>query len=800
MSNSDVRVLPTHGASFSACTHCGLPVLSTSWGEFCCSGCRAAYNVLRDFGLGAYYDRRRVDPEQRPLRPDVSDADITDYAPWTCVHDDGTCTLHLMVEGLHCAACVWVIESLLGRQSSVMSARLNMTTHRLVVRWKGSADAIRHLLIPVFQVGYHLVPYNPEHLRSRHEQAEQELLRCIAIAGFATANVMLLSVSVWAGIDMGPGTRDFFHWLSALFVFPATAWCLQPFMRSALSALQRGQTNMDVPITIGVLLTLCVSMWETINSRPHAYFDAAITLLFFLLIGRYLDLRARGRARAAAEHLLVLGHRPLTIEHPDGSRAVSLPAHVKPGMIVLVAAGDRIGVDGVVDTGTSEVDTSLLTGETLPKPVVPGTSVFAGTLNVGAPLRVRTTSAGEGTVLAEMSRLVAVAEQSEGRYVHLADRLARIYAPVVHVMALATFVGWSVLTDVSWQDAMMIAVSVLVITCPCALALAVPVVQVIASGVLLRRGILLKSATALERLVSVDTIVFDKTGTLTVGTPVLVKTESHDGLVDDEALSVAASLAAVSRHPLARALVREKMVPAAEGVEEKPGSGLLLRTSEGEIRLGRSAFCGVGLGYPSHDGLELWLSRPRHMPVRFMFSDDIRCDAISVIQTLKAQGLNVSVVSGDRPGSVKAVAQQVGLDVWDAMCSPVQKVQYLDSLRLRGRRVLMVGDGLNDAPALASSDVSMSPTSAADISQTVADIVFQGARLSPVSDVFDIACIAHKLVRQNLAFTLLYNVLTVPLAVAGYVTPLFAALAMSTSSIVVTLNAFRLMLRKRVTV
>ena len=303
--------IPAHEATSSVCKHCGLPVASTAWGAFCCAGCRAAYALLRDCGLAAYYQKRQLDPEQRPLRPEGDDADIADYRPWTCVHSDGTYTLHLMVEGLHCAACVWVIESLLVRQPQILSARLNMTTHRLVVRWRGAIEDIAPLLFPVFQVGYRLVPYDPERLRSRHERAERELLRCIAIAGFATANVMLLSVSVWAGVDMGTGTRDLFHWLSALFVFPATAWCVRPFLRSALAALRRGQTNMDVPITLGVLLTLGMSLWETMNSGTHAYFDAAITLLFFLLIGRYLDLRARGRARATAEHLLVLGKSSL---------------------------------------------------------------------------------------------------------------------------------------------------------------------------------------------------------------------------------------------------------------------------------------------------------------------------------------------------------------------------------------------------------------------------------------------------------------------------------------------------------
>jgi Cu2+-exporting ATPase len=753
---------------------------------------------VRGLGLDAYYRRRCIDPEARPLRPDDLDG-AADVSAHVRCEDDGTRALHLMVEGLHCAACVWLIETVLRRQPGVVQARVNMTTRRLVLRWRPeemaegagtAADGGASLLMePVTRIGYRLVPYDPAALGRETERHEKELLRCLAVSGFAAGNVMLLSVSVWAGVD-AVATRDLFHWLSALIAFPAIAYAIRPFARSALGALRHGRANMDVPITLAVLLAALMSLWETARGGPHAYFDASITLLFFLLIGRYLDSRARGRARSAAEHLLTLGAAAVTELPADGRRAQVPPARVAAGMTVLVAAGERIGIDGTVVEGCSDVDTSLITGETLPAAVAEGTPVFAGTVNLTAPLRLTVSAVGEGTLLAEIVRMMEVAEQGRARHVALADRVARYYAPVVHLLALATFCGWLLLTDVAWQDALLTAVSVLIITCPCALALAVPVVQVIASGRLLRRGVLLKSATALERMTAIDTVVFDKTGTLTLGRAEL----RRDGAAwDEDDLRLAAGLAANSRHPLARALARTLPVAALSGVEEAPGQGLRLTGAAGDTRLGSRAFCGVGSAVPGNaEGPETWLVRPGRPPVRFDFVDPPRPDAAEVVAGLNRRGLAVELLSGDREAPVRALAGGLGIDTWSAARAPADKCARLEALRAAGHRVLMVGDGLNDAPALAAADVSLSPSTAVDVSQTAADAVFQGHRLGPVLDILDIARQADALVRQNFVLAFAYNGVTIPLAVAGFVTPLIAAVAMSTSSVLVILNALRL--------
>src|SRR3954447_23888687 len=665
-----------------SCLHCGqdLGEQNGSASQFCCSGCEAAYGLIQGLGLDTYYARRSIDPDTRPLRPD-EDARSVGSSPNAAPRADGHATLHLMVDGLQCAACVWLIETVLRREPGVTHARLNMTTRRLTIAWDLALNDAATVTGPVIRLGYRLVPFDPEKLDAAEAVRERELLRALGVAGFSAANVMLLSVAIWAGHSQGMGhaTRDLMHWISALIAMPAILYAAKAFFRSAWGALKSRRTNMDVPISIGVTVATGMSLAETIRGAEYAYFDSAITLLFFLLIGRYLDMRARGRARSAAEHLLSLNASAVTVLDGDGSSRVVRPDQVTVGMTVLVAAGERIPVDGRVEDGVSDIDTGLITGESVPGAARPNDQVFAGTINLTAPLRLDVTAVGEGTLLAEIVRLMEVAEQGRARYVALADRVSRAYAPVVHLTALATFLGWVFVAGSAWQPALLNAIAVLIITCPCALALAVPVVQVIASGRLLRQGILLKSATALERLTQVDTVVFDKTGTLTEGRP-----ELHaEGLLRPD-LRLAASLAAASRHPLARALCRAVPgVPVAAGVREIPGSGLALSGPDGEIRLGSRRFTGA----PAEDAEradganpELWLARPGTAPVRFSFTDALRPDAAAVVAALLADGKRVMLLSGDRWAAVADVAARLGIGEWRAEQSPADKAACLEEL------------------------------------------------------------------------------------------------------------------------
>ena len=709
-----------------------------------------------------------------------------DFAPLVRANG-GAMEMDFHVEGMHCGGCVARIEKALGDAAGIRQARANLTTRQLRLVWEGPAAAVNGFARRVEALGFDLSPVAASGTDPGRRE-ERELLVSMAVAGFAAANVMLLSVSLWSGHDgeMSAATRDLLHWFSALVALPAIAFAGRPFFRSAFSALRLGQLNMDVPISLAVVLAGGFSLFETVQGGAHVWFDSAVTLLFFLLLGRYLDRRARGRARSAAERFLALQDIAVTVLQ-DGRTQVVRPDAVRPGDIVVVAPGERFPVDGDVVTGVSEVDRSLLTGEAAAERVAIGDPVNAGTVNLSAAVHVTATATGEQTVLAEIRRLLADAESRRGRFVAIADRVARLYAPAVHVLAAATFAGWY-LMGASVADALLYAIAVLIITCPCAMGLAVPAVQVVASGRLMRRGILVKTGDFLERLNQVDTVVFDKTGTLTYGWPDLLNADR----IPADAMAMAAGMAASSRHPLSHSLAR--LLPDAapvEGVTEVPGCGLVARHPDGEVRLGRPGWAGETNDDGSAATL-LVLARPGETDIVFEFGDRLREDATETVAALKRQGMRVVLLSGDRAQVVDAVADDLGIDERYAAQSPVEKTAFLENLRARGHRPLMVGDGLNDAPALGAAHASLSPTSAADISQTAADAVFQGARLDAVTRTMDVAERANRLIRQNIGLSLAYNAMTVPLAVAGVITPLVAAICMSASSLVVVGNALRL--------
>lgn len=789
--SSEATPQPAAAAAQAACAHCGAPVvgkMEAGQPAFCCSGCAGAHALIKGLGLERYYALRDV------AAPTPADAEAADWCEFVQAGPDGACRVEFLVEGMHCAACLWLIEQALRVQPGVQQARLSAATRRLTLTWKGRASLVNDLATIVTRLGYRCLALTSDAVEKIGSAEERDLLRAMAVAGFAAANIMLLSVSVWSGHvgEMGIATRDLFHAISALIAIPAIAYAGRPFYRSAFAVLRQGRTNMDVPISIGVALAVVVSLAEMLRSGPHAYFDAAVTLLFFLLVGRYLDLRARGFARRTAQRLVAWTAKPVAVMTDAG--ITQRPAHlVAVGDRVLVAAGERVPVDGVVVEGQSALDASLINGETLPQPAAPGASVFAGAINLDAPLTLRVSAVGSATLLGEIARLMEAAEQGRDRYVRLAERVARWYAPVVHVTALLSFFGWIFIGDADWRSAMLIAAAVLIITCPCALALAVPVVQVVASSRLMRRGILLKSATALERAAAIDTIVFDKTGTLTLGQPRLLEEDASD----TEALRLAAGLAARSRHPLCKALlVACADVVPADGVEELPGQGLRLQAPDGEIRLGHARFAGVDAR--AADGYsELWLTRPGHAARRFRFRDTLRSDAGTVVDGLRRAGFRLEILSGDHAMAVGAVADQLGIAEWQAGIDPRGKAAAIAALKQLGCHVLMVGDGLNDAVALAEADASLSPSSGLDIAQNAADAVFQGERLAAVPEFLGVARRSRNLAQQNLVLALIYNMFAVPLAIAGLVTPLIAAIAMSSSSILVVGNALRLDLGRR---
>jgi Cu2+-exporting ATPase len=698
-------------------------------------------------------------------------------------------TFTLAVDNMRCGGCIRSVERAALGVEGVKSARANLSAKRLSVVVEPGRATEADLIAALERVGFTAAPI--EAVKPDADTArERYLLRRVAVAGFAAMNIMLLSVSVWAGRsgDMDASLVSLFSWLSALIALPTVVYAGQPFYQSAAGALRGGRLNMDVPISLAILLATGMSLYQTIVGSDQIYFDAAVTLLFFLLVGRFLDEKLRVRARGEAQNLVSLQTGIATLVEADGARR-PVPAHaLAAGDRVLVAAGDRVPADCVVRSGSGEIDQSLITGETDPAPVSPGQQVYAGTLNLGAVLQVEVTAADNATLLAEIGRLMAAAEQGKARYRRLADRAAQIYAPAVHGLGAATFLGWLVI-GAPWQSALTYAIAVLIITCPCALALAVPAVQIAAASRLFRRGIVIKAADGLERVAEADMVVFDKTGTLTLGRPQLLDAEQ----IPDEVLAAAASLAAASRHPYAKAIVavayERAAVAVADAVEEVPGHGLKCPVQAGEARLGSAAWCGIE---STSGGSEVWYSRPGLAAIHFRFADRIRPDASDVVTALKQRGYQVAVLSGDRMSAVESAAREAGITTWLAELTPARKIAWLAEREREGRKVLMVGDGLNDAPALAAAHASLSPATAADISQRAADFVFQGQRLAPVLDVISTSKQARSLAFQNFGVAFCYNIVAVPFAMAGFVTPLIAAVVMSTSSILVTINAARL--------
>ena len=698
--------------------------------------------------------------------------------------------LTLAISNMHCGGCLRSVERAALGVAGVESARANLSAKRLTVLLHPGGASEADVIAALEGAGFQAAPLQAARAGEDHERA-QYLLRRVAVSGFAAANIMLLSVSVWAGEagDMDASLQILFRWIAALIALPTVVYCGAPFYVSALQALRGRRLNMDVPISLAILLATGMSLYQTMAGSEQVYFDAAVTLLFFLLIGRWLDESLRVRARGEAQNLLSLQNGIATVIDEQGNRR-AVPAHaLRAGDRLSVAAGERIGADGFVRSGVSEIDQSLITGETLPLPVEAGQLVYAGSLNLGQPLEIEVIVADEGTLLAEIGRLMMAAEQGKARYRRLADRAAQIYAPAVHVFGALTLAGW-LLTGAGWQIALTYAIAVLIITCPCALALAVPAVQVAAASRLFRKGVIVKASDGLERVAEIDMVVFDKTGTLTLGRPELLNAVG----VPESAFAAAASLAAASKHPFARALVaaaeeRLGAVSSVCEVEETPGRGLRRQLESGEERLGSAAWCGV---VSAEGGSEVWYRTTGKAPVGFRFADSLRPDAAETIKRLRQAGYSVALLSGDRESTVRSIAAEAGIADWKAELSPADKIAWLEARGRKGHRVLMVGDGLNDAPALAAAHASLSPASAADISQRAADFVFQGRNLGPVLEILATAKKARSLALQNFGVAFVYNVLCVPLAMAGYVTPLIAAVVMSTSSIIVTVNATRL--------
>ena len=692
--------------------------------------------------------------------------------------DQPTHVLHL--PDIHCGACIATVERALAALPVVQQARVNLTLKRVMIVAPGAEDAT--LIEALARAGHRADRLDAGRLGPRDVTA-RDLLTRIGVAGFAMMNVMLLSVAIWSGA--AGATAQVFHLISAAIAIPAVGFAAQPFFASAIAALRHGRMNMDVPISLAIILASGASLANAFGFSDRAnWFDAALALTFFLLIGRYLDRAGRAAARSAAAELAALEAPQAVLIDGTQDRIVAAET-LQPGSLIRLRPGDRLPADGTIISGRTDLDRSALTGESVPQPAGPGDEVTAGETCLTGALTVRVDRAGRDTALARMADLVATAEAQRTRHTGIADRAARIYAPLVHVLAAATFVGWLMLSGDGWR-ALDIAISVLVITCPCALGLAVPAVSTVATARLFRAGILVKSATALERLSQIDAVAFDKTGTLTTGLVTL------GGTPDADTLSVAAGLARASRHPVSQAIVAAAdargIAPApVRDTTEYPGCGVQGMLGGQRVRLGRAGW----IDATDATDAAVWLSVGGQSPTPLMTSEALRDDAIHTVRALRDAGYDLALLSGDAPRPVARMAQATGINSALAQLTPARKVDWVRDRTAEGAHVLMVGDGLNDTGCLASAHAGISPGTALDAARSASDVVLIGSGLMGVPRALATARAAMGRMRQNIGLAVLYNVVSVPLAMSGHASPLIAALAMSLSSLTVTLNALR---------
>ena len=708
--------------------------------------------------------------------PACAAAPLAENIAARAAHPSTDPNIFLSLPTIHCAACIGAVERALTATPGVHSARVNLSLKRVAI---AAPDADLAALVEVLrQAGYEAHPLDADMLQTKTDATGRMLLIRLAVAGFAMMNVMLFSVAVWSGAS--DATRDLFHLISAAISLPAVLFCGQPFFASAWSALRVQRLNMDVPISLAILLAAGMSFYEVLNSGAHAYFDAALSLTFFLLIGRYLDHHTRNAARSAAKELAALEVQSAQLLENGAARTVSVST-LDIGDHILIPTGVRVPVDGQLLSSAATTDRSFLTGESAAVHLTKNETVEAGEINLGAPFEITAIRVGEDTTLRRVAALTEMAENSRNSYTNLADQAAKVYAPAVHLLAFAAFVIW-VWVSGDIRLALNIAVAVLIITCPCALGLAVPTVATRAISLLYAKGFLVKSGTALERLAEVDTAIFDKTGTLTLSG----SARQLDHLSATE-VSVARALAQTSGHPVSQAILSSlpNGTPASmTDIVEVPGFGIEAKYNGQPVRLGKSTWLGAAFG---GTGLRIGTNEPVHLPL----SETLRPGVELAISGLRDLGISPEILSGDRDAAVEELAKSVGISDVRAEISATEKHQYLKELQSQGHHTLMIGDGLNDTAALAAAHASVAPASALDASRNAADVVIIRESIQALPDLVAIARSTVHLSKQNFAIAAAYNFIAVPIAFFGYATPLLAAIAMSVSSITVLLNALR---------
>lgn len=790
------------------CYHCGLPVPAGSHfharvlGEtraLCCPGCQAVAEAIVQGGLESYYQHRSetsANPQALPqaLTEELQLYDRSDVQQPFVKHQGDLASTSLMIEGISCAACGWLIERHLRGLDGVVEASLNLSNHRLLVRWSDAAMPLSELLGALRRIGYAAHPYQADRAAEQLARENRRAMRQLGVAGLLWMQVMMATMATWPefNLDLSAGMDRILRWTALLLTTPIVFYCSTDFFKGAWRDLRTRHLTMDVSVSLAIGGAYVAGIWSTITGQGELYFDAVGMFALFLLAGRYLERRARERTAAATAQLVNLLPASCLRLSADGQTVRILLSELAIGDQVLVQPGALIPADGRIVSGQSSVDESVLTGEYLPQARSRGDAVTAGTLNVEGPLTIAVDALGDDTRLSAIVRLLERAQADKPRLAELADRVAQWFLVVVLLVAAVVGLVW---WQIDPQRAFWIVLALLVATCPCALSLATPTALTTATGTLHKLGLLLTRGHVLEGLNHIDTVIFDKTGTLTEGRLTLLAVHPLGETDADTCLELAAALENRSEHPIARAFGRAPR--AADDVESVPGLGLQGSVGGRSLRIGQPAF--VASGYdgaapsiPGDQGQWLLLGDDSGPLAWLVLNDRLRSDAPALLEACRQRGWRTLLLSGDSSPMVGSIAAELGIEQALGGLTPADKLAHLQQLQGEGRRVLMLGDGVNDVPILAAADISVAMGSATDLAKTSADAVLLSNRLDSLVQAFGVARRSRRIIVENLAWASLYNGLILPFAAIGWVTPLWAALGMSASSLLVVLNALRL--------
>ncbi len=800
----------------ASCFHCGLPVprgldlrveIAGEQQPMCCHGCRAVAQAIVDSGNADFYKHRTAaSPTGETVLPGfIRQTEVYDHPDiqktFVRTPAEHQREAALILEGIVCAACVWLNERHVAQLPGVLDVQVNYATHRARVRWDDRRIKLSEILQAIHHIGYTAHPYDPEQQQQAFERDRRNQLRRIGIAGVLGMQVMVLSIALYIGdwSGMEAGFRTFFRWIGLLLTTPVLLYSGMPFFRGAWRDLRNRSAGMDVPVSLGILVAFAGSVHASWTGQGEVYYDSVVMFIFFLLSSRYFELMARKRSAETLEQLSrALPAMATRIDH--GGEQIVIPlTELRTGDTVLVRPGETVPADGRIIHGESSVSEALLTGESTPLAKAPGATLIGGSINIESPLTLQVEHTGLDTVLAEIVRLLEQAQNEKPAITRLADRVAGWFVAAVLVLAAVVGVYW-------WQQApddwLPILVSVLVVTCPCALSLATPTAVSAATGTMLARGLLMLRGHSLETLAHCTHVVFDKTGTLTFGTPELSSVRCFSHLDEREVIAIAAAMEQQSEHPAGKAIVRaaagNKRIMAGD-IKNIPGAGIQACVQGGQWFIGHAQFIGehshadlTALPDDNGDGSRILLADADQLYAMFVLQDRMRPEAPGVVAELHGRGLEVLLLSGDNPATARQLAVEAGIREVHGGMSPADKLAAVQALQQQGAVVAMVGDGINDAPVLAAANVSVVMRDAAHISQASADMVLLSSNLQALTDGMGLARKTLRIIRQNLSWAVMYNLVALPAAALGYVAPWMAAIGMSTSSLLVVLNALRL--------